>query len=59
MVSIKSSPRAQKDLLKIKEYISGELCNPTVAANVLSIITKRIREFVEFPLMGNMKGDLQ
>jgi toxin ParE1/3/4 len=52
MASIKISPRAQKDLLEIKEYISEELCNPTAANNVLSIITKRIRELTEFPLMG-------
>jgi addiction module RelE/StbE family toxin len=52
MVSIKISPRAQKDMLGIKEYISEELFNSTAAANVLSIITKRIRELVEFPLMG-------
>ena len=52
MVSIKISPRAQKDMLEIKEYISEELCNPTAANNVLSIITKRIRELAEFPLMG-------
>lgn len=52
MVSIKISPRAQKDLLEIKEYISEELCNPTATNNVLSIITKRIRELAEFPLMG-------
>lgn len=52
MVSIKISPRAQKDLLEIKEYISEELCNPKAANNVLSIITKRIRELAEFPLMG-------
>lgn len=52
MVSIKISPRAQKDLLEIKEYISEELCNPTAANNVLSIITKRIRELAKFPLMG-------
>jgi addiction module RelE/StbE family toxin len=52
MVSIKISPRAQKDMLEIKEYISEELSNPAAATNVLSIITKRIRELAEFPLMG-------
>ncbi len=39
-------------MLKIKEYVSEELCNPAAAANVLSIITKRIRELAKFPLMG-------
>ena len=52
MVDIRISPRAQKDMLEIREYISEELSNPTAAANVLSIITKRIRELAEFPLMG-------
>jgi len=39
-------------MLEIREYISEELSNPTAAANVLSIITKRIRELAELPLMG-------
>jgi len=52
MVSLKISPKAQKDMLEIKEYISEELCNSTAATNVLSIITKRIRELTEFPLIG-------
>jgi addiction module RelE/StbE family toxin len=52
MASIKISPRAQKDMLEIREYISGELCNPQAAINVLSIVIKRIRELIEFPLAG-------
>ncbi|GAB6275419.1 MAG: type II toxin-antitoxin system RelE/ParE family toxin [Peptococcaceae bacterium] len=39
-------------MLEIKKYISEELCNPTAANNVLSIITKRIKELAEFPLIG-------
>ena len=38
-------------MLEIKKYISEELCNPTAANNVLSIITKRIKELAEFPLI--------
>jgi plasmid stabilization system protein ParE len=29
MVNLKISPKAQKDMLEIKEYISEELGNPT------------------------------
>lgn len=35
MVNLKISPKAQKDMLEIKEYISDELGNPTAATNVL------------------------
>ncbi len=51
MASLKISPRAQKDMLEIKEYISEELCNQK-ASNVLFEITKRIRNLMEFPLLG-------
>jgi len=44
MVSIKISPRPQKDMLEIKYYISEELSNPTAAKSVLSIISKRIQD---------------
>ena len=52
MVNLKISPKAQKDMLEIKEYISEELGNPTAATNVLAKITKRFRDLMEFPLIG-------
>lgn len=52
MVNLKISPKAQKDMLEIKEYISEELGNPTAATNVLTKITKRFRDLMEFPLIG-------
>ncbi len=52
MASLKISPKAQKDMLEIKEYISEELCNLTAATNVLYEIIKRIRDLIEFPLLG-------
>lgn len=52
MADLKISPKAQKDMLEIKAYISEELGNPTAATNVLVKITKRIRDLIEFPLIG-------
>lgn len=52
MVNLKISPKAQRDILEIKKYISEELGNPTAATNVLAKITKRIRDLMEFPLIG-------
>ncbi|WKV08438.1 type II toxin-antitoxin system RelE/ParE family toxin [Thermoanaerobacterium sp. CMT5567-10] len=52
MVNLKISPKAQKDMLEIKEYIFEELGNPTAATNVLAKITKRFRDLMEFPLIG-------
>lgn len=52
MVNLKISPKAQKDMLEIKEYISEELGNPTAATNMLAKITKRFRDLMEFPLIG-------
>jgi len=52
MANLKISPKAQKDMLEIKEYISEELGNPTAATNVLAKITKRFRDLMEFPLIG-------
>ncbi|MBP2070582.1 type II toxin-antitoxin system RelE/ParE family toxin [Thermoanaerobacterium butyriciformans] len=40
MVNLKISPKAQKDMLEIKEYIFEELGNPTAATNLLAKITK-------------------
>ncbi|WHE06168.1 type II toxin-antitoxin system RelE/ParE family toxin [Thermoanaerobacterium thermosaccharolyticum] len=52
MVNVKISPKAQKDMLEIKEYIFEELGNPTAATNLLAKITKRFRDLMEFPLIG-------
>ena len=52
MVNLKISPKAQKDMLEIKKYISEELGNPTAAMNIMVKITKRFREIMEFPLIG-------
>lgn len=52
MANLKISPKAQKDMLEIKEYISEELGNPAAATNVLAKITKRFRELMKFPLIG-------
>jgi addiction module RelE/StbE family toxin len=52
MASLKISPKAQKDMLEIKEYISEELGNQKAATDVLFEITKRIRTLIEFPLLG-------
>lgn len=52
MINLKISPKAKKDILEIKEYISEELGNPTAPTNVLAKITKRFRDLMEFPLIG-------
>jgi toxin ParE1/3/4 len=46
------SPAAEKDLLEIKQYISEELDNPTSAVKVISQITNRIKDLVNFPGAG-------
>ena len=46
------SPEAKNDLVKIGEYIAAELANPTAATNVVSKITKRIRELEKFAEIG-------
>jgi len=46
------SPAAEKDLLEIKQYISEELDNPTSAVKVISQITNRIKDLVNFPEAG-------
>lgn len=46
------SPAAEKDLLEIKQYISDELVNPVSAIKIISQITKRIRDLIDFPETG-------
>lgn len=52
MYKLKISPEAKNDLAKIKGYISQELCNPQVAVNLASKITKKIRVLSEHPGIG-------
>lgn len=46
------SPAAQKDLMDIKQYISDELDNPVAAIRIVTKVTKRIKDLVDFPNMG-------
>lgn len=46
------SPAAEKDLIKIKQYISEELDNPISAEKIISQITKHIRDLIDFPETG-------
>jgi len=46
------SPVAEKDLIKIKQYISEELDNPISAEKIISLITKHIRDLIDFPEAG-------
>ena len=52
MHKLKISPKAKDDLAEIKGYISQELCNPQAALNLVSRITKKIRELLEHPRIG-------
>jgi addiction module RelE/StbE family toxin len=46
------SPQAQKDLAGIKAYVSKTLENPTAALNVVSRITKSIKNLKDSPGIG-------
>ena len=46
------SPQAKKDLEDIKAYISEELENPIAAVNVVSRITKKIKNLKDTPGIG-------
>ena len=52
MYKLKISPEVKDDLTEIKSYISQELCNPQVAVNLVSKITKKIRGLSEYPRIG-------
>jgi addiction module RelE/StbE family toxin len=52
MYKLEISPEAKNDLAEIKGYISRELCNPQVAVNLVSKITKKIRGLSEHPGIG-------
>lgn len=49
MHKLKISPKAKDDLAKIKSCISKELCSPQAAVNLISKITKKIRELLGYP----------
>ncbi|MDR2467631.1 MAG: type II toxin-antitoxin system RelE/ParE family toxin [Spirochaetaceae bacterium] len=46
------SPQARKDLEEIQAYIAGELENPTAALNVVSRITRSIKNLKDMPGIG-------
>ena len=52
MNTLQVSPQAKQDLHDIRSYITDELQNPTVAVNVITQITKKIRSLMDFPLIG-------
>ena len=52
MYKLKISPEARDDLAEIKDYISQELCNPQVAVNLISKITKKVRGLSEHSRIG-------
>jgi plasmid stabilization system protein ParE len=47
------SPQARKDLEGIKAYIAGELENPVAALNVVSRITRSIKNLKDMPGTGS------
>jgi len=52
MRKLRINPVARKDLLKIKEYITEELDNPTAAENVIKKIVESYEKLKDFSLMG-------
>jgi len=52
MNKLSISPDARKDLEAIKTYISDELENPIAAVNVVSRITKSIKNLKDMPGVG-------
>jgi addiction module RelE/StbE family toxin len=52
MFKLSISPEAKNDLHDIKSYIGENLGNPQAAMNVVSKITKRIKELKQFPQIG-------
>jgi len=52
------SPEARNDLAEIKGYISQELCNPQVAVNLVSRVTKKIRGLSEHPGIGALLSSI-
>ena len=52
MSNTRYTPEAENDLAEIKDYLTGDLGNPTAAFNTVGKITKRIRGLEQFPEMG-------
>lgn len=44
--------KAQDDILKISNYISGELCSPNAADKLLTNFYDSFQSLQEFPLLG-------
>lgn len=49
---IRYSPRAQRDLDEIWDYIEMDLANPKAAANTVGAIMDRVALLTNFPLSG-------
>lgn len=52
MSRILYSPKSQKDLDEIYDYIHDDLKNPIAAKNTISGIMKKINELKEYPQLG-------
>ena len=52
MAKLRINPLATEDLIKIKDYITKELENPTAAIKVVRKIIERYEKLKEFPMMG-------
>ena len=49
MYKVEFLPVAKQDLREIALYISNELCNPTVAVNLVEEIIEATEKLLEFP----------
>ena len=52
MANIVMSPEAERDLVRLGDYIAGQLKNPKAALNTVRKIKSRINMLTEFPLIG-------
>lgn len=53
MYQLNISPLVYEDLQEVKDYITEELCNPQAAADLMKLITGKIRELPDFPNCGS------
>lgn|SRR5690625_4357914 len=52
MCILRINPRAKRDLLKIRNYITDELKNPDAAYNTVLKIVESYQKLKDFPYMG-------
>lgn len=52
------SPLARLDLDEIRSYISGDLCNPSAAAETVNAILDEAETLEDFPLIGRVVDGL-